>query len=1386
LELEDGKGCIADTTDAVNNTLEASVYVRELPTVSMPNTAVCKDDNVWITFIGKPPFTLDYKVNGQQPGYYHLPTVFKELSDSTFDSTDYNEVSLNQFGNVYYAEVKAGEAGNFEFILLGVTDAYNCTNYKPDTVNIEILHLPDASITEKTVCANNYIRIDFTGTPPFKNIEVSFEILGGAYHKYTLKHGVDSVNDTYILVPLDSVTDNSVTIGEGQYKCIISLEDGNGCVNPIIEIDTITVLPRPTVSMSDNPVCAGDNVQIDFEGTPPFTLYYSVNNANPANIGLPYPLYATQDTAITAGSAGTFAFVLDSLIDANGCVNKLDQTLSLTVKAHPTVKMLDLDNDTICLGESKTLVFTGVKPYDIEFRSNGQTYHRTNINVDTLAITSAHTGLFGFKLVNLTDASGCSYDAANSTDTATIFVNKLPTVSMPNTAVCKDDNVTITFTGRPPFTLDYTVNGQLPSVYTLPTIFGGSGYSITQAGSSDTFTASIPAGEAGDFIFNLISVSDYNGCVDTTGQTVNITVKAHPTVKMLDLDNDTICLGESKTLVFTGVKPYDIEFRSNGVTYYRTNINADTLAITSVQTGLFGFKLVNLTDASGCSYDAANSTDTATIFVKALPKVTVALVNDLCVGEGISLHFDGQPPYVLEYSIDGFSNPSDIGLPASPLTVYNDTTIVAGSEGTFMFRFVSLTDDNNCTGTSNVDSLEVTVNPLSTVTVSVPAGDLCVGDGIDLEFTGTPPYTLEYTVNGYHPSTVGLVSPLTVYGNDTTIIAGAPSGILKFKFNFISLTDSNHCSGTPNVNEFEVRVHALPEVSIVGVNSPVCATHTNQFAGVPAGGTWKSLDASVATVTNGLVTGVSAGTATIRYIYTNTNNCTDSAEVIVTVNPVPSKPEISVDSVCFGETLTFTTVSNLAEYEWTNTNSGIVEINTSNTITQTNSGIYSYVVRVKNTEGCWSEYSDTATGIIYTLPATPSITVNDVCFGETLTFETTQSYVEYEWVSGNDTVVNTSNVITQTAEGTYTYKVRVKDAHGCWSAYSAEVSGEVYALPLTPSITVTNVCFGGTLTFTTASGHTEYEWKETNSGAVVTNTSNTITQTNSGIYYYIVRVKNAEGCWSAYSDTVRGEVYPDLVKPVIEPSGTTAICTGDALTLTATTGFANYTWYHNGTQTGNGPENTLSVDKAGNYTVQVTTTYGCGSGTSEKVTVEVIPYPTKPVITADGLSNGEVWRRTGMGIVFEVSNKIDTLIYQWYHNGSVISGGQGEALSLTALRLTDAGIYTVTARTQKAGCSTESDNAELKMREDVYVPRLVTPNNDNENDDLNIKGLEIYPHNELIIINRWGNEVFRSRDYVNGTWKGDNLPDGTYFYKLRLRESNGYVEEITGFFHLKR
>ncbi|WP_158798239.1 gliding motility-associated C-terminal domain-containing protein [Pedobacter sp. L105] len=66
-------------------------------------------------------------------------------------------------------------------------------------------------------------------------------------------------------------------------------------------------------------------------------------------------------------------------------------------------------------------------------------------------------------------------------------------------------------------------------------------------------------------------------------------------------------------------------------------------------------------------------------------------------------------------------------------------------------------------------------------------------------------------------------------------------------------------------------------------------------------------------------------------------------------------------------------------------------------------------------------------------------------------------------------------------------------------------------------------------------------------------------------------------------------------------------------------------------------------------------------------------------------------------------------------------------------------------------------------------PNLFTPNGDGTNDLFEIRGLNQYQQNELVIVNRWGNEVYKMKNYQNN-WDGNGLNEGTYYYLLRVKK----------------
>ncbi|MBO9674606.1 MAG: tandem-95 repeat protein, partial [Sphingobacteriaceae bacterium] len=77
----------------------------------------------------------------------------------------------------------------------------------------------------------------------------------------------------------------------------------------------------------------------------------------------------------------------------------------------------------------------------------------------------------------------------------------------------------------------------------------------------------------------------------------------------------------------------------------------------------------------------------------------------------------------------------------------------------------------------------------------------------------------------------------------------------------------------------------------------------------------------------------------------------------------------------------------------------------------------------------------------------------------------------------------------------------------------------------------------------------------------------------------------------------------------------------------------------------------------------------------------------------------------------------------------------------------------------------------------LTIPNLFTPNGDGINDTFEILGINQYPTNELTIVNRWGNEVFRTKGYQNN-WTGEGLNEGTYYYLLRVKKAGSDQYEV--------
>ncbi len=213
-----------------------------------------------------------------------------------------------------------------------------------------------------------------------------------------------------------------------------------------------------------------------------------------------------------------------------------------------------------------------------------------------------------------------------------------------------------------------------------------------------------------------------------------------------------------------------------------------------------------------------------------------------------------------------------------------------------------------------------------------------------------------------------------------------------------------------------VTINATP-LAITGNSTAICPGTTVTLSDASTPGTWTSLRNFVATVTTttGVVTGVSADTATI--IFTTNKNCKTST--VVTVNPAPV-PITGTNIPCGFST--DTVYDGTPGGLWSSSSTGVATIGAATGIITTHSGGTSVITYKLVATGCY------ATKVLTVNPApVPLVTYNFV----TNSFFTDTFYTSYQWYDDLEGAIPGAVSFRTAALYNGHYWVVVVDTNGC-------------------------------------------------------------------------------------------------------------------------------------------------------------------------------------------------------------------------------------------------------------------------------------------------------------------------------------------------------------------
>lgn len=581
------------------------------------------------------------------------------------------------------------------------------------------------------------------------------------------------------------------------------------------------------------------------------------------------------------------------------------------------------------------------------------------------------------------------------------------------------------------------------------------------------------------------------------------------------------------------------------------------------------------------------------------------------------------------------------------------------SAGTACCNFTPVSDFKEGSGTFTITANNLTIGQDYYLMIDGYAGDICsysitANSGVqfpDITASSNPICSGDM-ITLYGPA--GATSYTWQPGGQTTQdIVVSPSTTTTY-----SLEVTGICGARQTLTK-TITVYQLPEIT-TNSNISVCANQPINFSA--SGGVsyiWSGPSGFTSNQQNPTIPNANAshnGTYTVTV--TSSNGCTNTANVQVTVKNNPSASISGTQTICAGQSSTFTS-SAASSYTWS-TGSTLQSINISTAGT--------YTVTITGANGCTATATRTLT--VNSNPSPVVYNNGPVCMGSNLQLNASGG-TSYSWTGPSSFSSNNQNPSIPGANmanaGTYT--ATVTGANGCTATASTNVvivnnpAASITALP------DSTICLGETVSLVANTSST-YQWNTGETTNMIDISPGTDTQ-------YTVTLTNPGGCIGTAVASIWILVNP---LPTANISANSPVCKGNSILLSASGGI-NYSWTGpNGfTSSFTSPEITdANTSHNGVYTVIIIDNNGCTDTAS--ISVAVVSNPSVAINASPNDSICE-----GSSITLTVNPSANS--YVW---------NNGETTNPIEISPTGSGNYTVTA-TDPTGICQGTVTAEIAI-----------------------------------------------------------------------------------------